>query len=310
MGCRTRVFENVNGKKTSIGRGNIANVSINLPRIALENRTIEAFYNQLDIMIMNSFEILMHRMKTMNNNENDYMNYIYKNHIWSDVSNIESMIQMGTFSIGFIGLSETVFILTNNETYLDEKSYNLSIEIIKYMRNKIDKLRTKSHLNISLLASPGEMISGRFCEIDKNIFHDIIQKKGFYTNSFHVPVDSEVSIIKKIEMEAPFHKLCNGGCITYVELGSAPLNNIEALMDIIQFSKSQGISYLGFNYPLDICEECDTKGTFDLCPNCGSEKIKRIRRVSGYLEDLSYFTNGKKCEVLNRKVNKQEEGCE
>ena len=158
-------------------------------------------------------------------------------------------------------------------------------------------------LNFSLLATPGEMISGRFCNIDKEIYNHKIHEKNFYTNSFHVDVDSRIPLLEKIQYEAPFHLLCNGGCITYVELYSAPFNNILALLDVIEYAEKVGISYLGFNYPLDICNVCGETGTFDECKCCGSRDIKRIRRVSGYLEDFNYFTIGKKAEVIKRKAN-------
>jgi ribonucleoside-triphosphate reductase len=107
----------------------------------------------------------------------------------------------------------------------------------------------------------------------------------------------------KITIEGKFHNLCNGGCITYIELGESPLGNDEGLREIIEHATVSGIHYLGFNFPLDVCDTCGESGVFDCCENCGSDKITRIRRVSGYLEILDYFTAGKKAEVKNRKKN-------
>jgi ribonucleoside-triphosphate reductase len=147
------------------------------------------------------------------------------------------------------------------------------------------------------------MLSGRFCEIDKEIFHHSVHKKNYYTNSFHIDVNAGIPLLEKIEKEGPFHALCNGGCITYVELRSAPLTNILALFDAVQYAEISGVSYMGFNYPLDICNQCGANGTFDKCPECGSIDIKRIRRVSGYLEELDYFTKGKTAEAKERRAN-------
>ena len=147
------------------------------------------------------------------------------------------------------------------------------------------------------------MISGRFCNIDAGIFTHQVQEKGFYTNSFHMPVDAGTPLFEKITREAPFHALCNGGAISYVELGSAPLGNIEALEDALLFATSAGTSYMGFNFPLDTCNVCGLTGTFDVCDKCGSQDVLRIRRVSGYLEDLSHFTKGKSAEANQRTPN-------
>lgn len=303
MGCRTRVYNNVNGSETSIGRGNIANVSINLPRLAIESNCIEDFFSLLDTMMENVSKVLIERANQMKLNGEQYVQYVLKNKIWTSVNTIEDMIKQGTLSIGFIGLSETVELLTGTAYHMNSESYQIALDIINYMRNFTDKLRDKYFTNFSLLATPGEMISGRFCKIDKKYAKNPIQDKGFYTNSFHVPVDSQISIFEKINYEAPFHNLCNGGCITYVEFKSAPLTNILALEDAINHATLEGISYLGFNYPLDICNDCKTSGTFDNCPQCNSSSVKRIRRVSGYLEDLNYFTDGKKAEESFRKPN-------
>lgn len=127
--------------------------------------------------------------------------------------------------------------------------------------------------------------------------------KGFYTNSFHVNVDSGINPLKKIEYEGQFHEYCNGGCITYVELPSVPLGNLVALNEIVSKGIYSGINYLGINFPLDICNDCGEKGTFDTCGNCKSGNITRFRRVSGYLEDYNYFAEGKKKEVLHRNPN-------
>lgn len=251
----------------------------------------------------NSIELLTKRYEGMIESDTRYLEYVFRNKIWNDISTINDMVLQGTLSIGFIGLSETVEVLTGKKPFQDIESFNLAIKIISYMRNFVDRMRVGTNLNISLLASPGELIANRFCEIDKEIFNHKIQDKGFYTNSFHVEVNSGISIFNKIDLEAPFHSLCNGGCITYIELSSAPLNNILALKDGIEYGEKKGISYLGFNYPLDICNNCSTYGTFDICDKCESKDIKRIRRVSGYLEDICFFTSGKFAEVNEREPN-------
>ena len=301
MGCRTRVYENVCGEAGAIGRGNIACVSINLPRIALEHGDQDNFYKTLTHTMEQAISILKDRSKKFLENGSEYLGFVLKHRLWK-TENICSMAEQGTLSIGFIGLSECVEILTGKKPFETSDSFTLSYDIIKHMRKIMDTCRCTEKKNFSLLASPGEMLSSRFCELDSKKYPHQTQEKGFYTNSFHVNVDAKVTIYEKIDLEAPFHKLCNGGCITYIELTSAPLNNWLALEDAIEYAKSKGISYLGFNFPYDICNYCGNMGTFDKCNRCGSNDIKRIRRVSGYLEEVSYFTEGKKAEVPMRRA--------
>lgn len=302
MGCRTRIYENKNGETGAIGRGNIACVSINLPRVALINQDLKSFYQSLGALMKQAEELLLNRAALFRDQGEQYLRFVLDNQLWN-VSSVKAMIEQGTLSIGFIGIPECVEILTGQRPYEDEKSQDLAIRIVEFMREKTDGFRAETGMNFSLLASPGELLSGRFCQLDRTLFPHKVQEKGFYTNSFHVNVDAGVSIYQKLKLEAPYHALCNGGCITYVELSSAPLGNILALEDSITYATHCGISYLGFNFPYDICENCGMTGTFDICCKCGSNKIKRLRRVSGYLEDLSYFTAGKTAEVQERRAN-------
>lgn len=302
MGCRTRVYDNVNGAVGAVSRGNIACVSINLPLIALEYTELGDFYENLDDRIDTTVRILRHRTELLMETGEQYLKFILDNRIWN-TNELAEILRQGTLSVGFIGLSECVEILTGCKPFQDSDSFELSVEIIRHMRKRMNYHRTETGMNFSLIASAGEMLSNKFCELDHKKYPHPTQDKGFYTNSFHVNVDAGVSIYEKIDLEAPFHKLCNGGCITYIELSAAPLTNIEALNDGIMYAQSKGISYLGYNFPYDICNTCGNFGTFDVCERCGSADIKRIRRVSGYLEEVPYFTKGKQMETEKREAN-------
>lgn len=313
MGCRTRVVDNKYGKKTSIGRGNITNISVNLPRLAyraIDNGVadIGKFYTNLSDMFEEVSNILEHRFEMLvRNRTKEDFGLNSKKDIWLKSFNdnsLEDIFINGTLSIGFIGLSETVEILTGKKFYNDSNAYELSKDIVTRMRGIIDNLTKTTKFNYSLLATSGEQISGRFTELDvKAGYNHPVTEKGYYTNSFHVDVDSGLSTYEKIEKEAPFHLMSNGGCITYLELREAPINNEKALEELLLFALDKGVHYMGFNYELDYCNVCGHKGLFDTCPKCGSDKITRIRRVSGYLEIVDYFTTGKTNEEKNRKRN-------
>ncbi len=314
MGCRTRVVDDLYGEKTAIGRGNITNISINLPRLAFDviketsdsEKSINLFKKKWISIAEVTKDILIDRyQKTIKQDINLFpTNQEYK--LWCQDINrngLEGAFCHGTLSIGFIGLSETIEILTNKKFWKDESAYNLTLDILSFMRNYTDSLTKKYKLNFSLLATSGELISGRFIEFDKKIYSHNVLEKDFYTNSFHIDVDSKLPAYKKIQLEGPFHKFTNGGCITYVELGEAPIENVEGLDEMIEVAIESGVHYLGFNFPKDICNDCGASGTFDICPSCGSKNITRIRRVSGYLEIEDYFTSGKKNESKRRLKN-------
>ena len=317
VGCRTRVVDDFYGDKTGIGRGNIANISINLPRLALEvdkeneDLTIDEKYDLLcdkwDTIASITKDVLIDRYnKVCKKNKEDFPTNS-KYHLWiKDFNeNLEDTFKHGTLSIGFIGLSEAIEVLTGKKYYSNMDTYIMALGFVKHMRDYCDFLRNEYKLNFSLLATSGELISGRFIKFDKELFNSKtdIFKKDFYTNSFHINVDSKIPGFKKLQLEGLFHEYCNGGSISYIELGEAPLTNVEGLEEYINIGIKVGVHYLGFNFPKDVCNECKTSGIFDVCPNCKSKNITRIRRVSGYLEILEGFTNGKKAEEKYRKAN-------
>jgi len=216
---------------------------------------------------------------------------------------LHEVFKHGTLSIGFIGLSEAIEILTGKKYWQVDEAYRLALDFVQFMRNFTNGLRDKYHLNFSLLATSGELISGRFVELDKKQFKHQVLNKDYYTNSFHIDVDSKLTAYQKIKLEGPFHTLSNGGCITYIELREAPIGNAIGMDELVEIAVNVGVHYLGFNFPQDVCNECKTSGTFDVCPKCESKRITHIRRVSGYLEVQDYFTSGKMSESKNRREN-------
>lgn len=316
MGCRTRVVDDLFGVQGAIGRGNIDNISINLPRLALESvrdsksNDIQSRYDLVKekwIYVAEiTKDILLDRFDKTCNSDKDLFptNLEYK--LWCEDFNtdeLKDIFKHGTLSIGFIGLTETIEILTGKKYWKDDDAYKLALDFVKFMREYSDSQRDKYYLNFSLLATSGELISGRFVEMDKKLFDSKVLHKDYYTNSFHVDVDSKLPAYKKIQFEGPFHTLSNGGCITYVELAEAPLGNALGLDELVEIAIESGVHYLGFNFPKDVCADCGTTGTFDYCPECASHNITRIRRVSGYLEIQDFFTSGKMKESKNRRTN-------
>lgn len=316
MGCRTRVAFDLYGENTSVGRGNIDNISINLPRIALEverdnkdadtKDKLKKFKAKWDNVASITKDILLDRFNKVCARSVSDFPINSKHFLWlKKFDDVKEVFKHGTLSIGFIGLSEAMEIITGKRFYMDIETYKTAIDFVKHMRTYCDELRDKYKLNFSLLATSGELISGRFIDIDKQEFvpkKDIFSK-GFYTNSFHINVDSNLPAFEKIQLEGPFHEICNGGCITYVELGEAPISNDEGLREYIECAVKSGTHYLGFNFPKDVCNDCGASGVFDICTACGSKNITRIRRVSGYLEILDGFTKGKKAEEKHRTQN-------
>lgn len=324
MGCRTRVMSNICGEEEVSGRGNLSFTTINLPRLGIkhgivknENANIEGFFKELDDMIYLVIDQLLERMQIQGNKKVKNFPFLMGQGIWrgSDKLNyddkLEEVIKQGTLTVGFIGLAECLVALIGKHHGESEESQKLGLQIISHMRKKMDEACDKYQLNFSLIATPAEGLSGRFTEIDKNIYGEIkgVTDKEYYTNSFHVPVYYNISAYDKIKKEAPYHELTNGGHITYVELDGDTSNNLEAFETIIRAMKDLGIGYGSINHPVDRDPVCGYSGVIEgyICPKCGRNendsniKFDRIRRITGYLVGtVDRFNDAKKAEVRDR----------
>jgi len=312
MGCRTRVMGNVNGPEVTDGRGNLSFTTINLPRLGLKAQgDLSKFWSSLDKVVDLTIKQLLTRYDFQKRLKVRDFPFLMGQKLYLDSEDlnpddpIEKAIKHGTLSLGFIGLAETLIALTGKHHGESQEAQGLGLSIVSHLRRKCDEASQKYSLNFSLLATPAEGLSGKFVSKDRAIFGEIpgITDKEWYTNSFHIPVDFKIGAIQKINIEGPYHKLCNAGHISYVELPSAPTNNIKAFESIIQAMYEADMGYAAVNFPVDICKECGFNGVIDteVCPACGTGgKISRVRRITGYLSTLDMFNDAKKAEEKNR----------
>lgn len=328
MGCRTRVMSSVFPESDGIAtrRGNISFTTINLVRIGLKNgiaagkRTKanwDGFYKELDEKINLAANQLLDRFEFQSEKRVRNFPFLMGQGNWmgseklSLDDKLHEVIKHGTLSIGFIGLAETLVAMTGKHHGESVTAQKLGLKIISYMRQQIDKLMEERQLNFSLLATPAEGLAGRFTKLDKKEFGAIqgVTDKDFYTNSFHIPVYYPIGAFQKIELEAPYHNLCNAGHITYVELDGNLSNNIAAFEAVIRKMKEAGIGYGSINHPIDRDPICGFSGVIEgnTCPSCGRQEsegeigFERLRRITGYLVgSLERWNDAKKAEEKNR----------
>jgi ribonucleoside-triphosphate reductase (formate) len=310
MGCRTYLMKNVNGEPGCKGRGNIAPVTINLPRIGIQAKgNLEEFYKILDERLNIAKEALLNRYGVLKNLKVKDLPFVAGQGLMkgseglSKEDSIEPILKQGTWGIGFIGLAETLCALRGKHHGEDHISRELGVQIITYIRSFVDKAVEETKLNWSCYATPAEGLSGKFIEKDRKVFGEIkgVTDKEYYTNSFHIPVKYPISIKDKIDIEAPYHKLCNAGHISYIEVDDYPSG--EVIMDILDYAyKNTNISYLGINFHIRYCKNCGKylNSNVSKCTSCGSNNIQGISRVTGYLSLDERFGPGKYEERADR----------
>ena len=319
MGCRTRVFENRFGPKTSIGRGNISFSTINIVRLAIEcmdikdeEQRIAAFFAKLDNLLSltarqlherfefqktafaKQFPLLMHSL------------WLGCEHLSAN-DTIESVINQGTLGIGFIGLAECLVALIGKHHGESAEAQKLGLRIVTYMRDRVNEFSESYHHNYSVLATPAEGLSGRFTRGDQKKYGRLpgITDREYYTNSNHVPVYYKCSARHKAEVEAPYHELTRGGHIFYVEIDGDATHNPEAVMNIVDMMDAMNIGYGSVNHTRNRCMDCgyeDASAHLEKCPRCGSANIDRLQRITGYLVGTTDRWNRAKLAELNDRV--------
>lgn len=304
MGCRTMLgFDRHGLGYSKIGRGNVCPVTMNLPKIGIKHgiclgeRTepdIEGFWEEFDEVLRLTETALVDRFYHICSQSVKSATFMYQNGTIADADaalakGVYESMKHGTLAFGYIGVAEMCQAMFGKDHSEDEKVHEFALSVVKHISDYVKEASDRNNLNCTCYASPAESLCRTYAKALREEFGEIpkVTDREYITNSHHVPVWQEVSIYKKLEIEAPFCKYPTAGCITYVELESSVMKNHKAIEDIIDYAMSIGIPYLAFNFPIDTCLKCGYQGEIDYhCPVCGNTDIQRLRRVTGLSNDL------------------------
>lgn len=336
MGCRTRVLGNINGVEQTTGRGNFAFHTINLPRLAIEahikakdpEARKQVFFKKLADMLEDAKNSLLDRFALISNKTYENFPFTMQQGLYltSDdephavTDKIANVLKQASLSIGYVGLAETMLLLTGKTYGIDHEIDSYAYSIVKTMREFVDKTQKETHLNWSCFATPAEAVAGRFANIDKNLYQnnkklaDVdLQRvfgKGYYTNSHMLDYSLETSLENKIKMEAPYHKITNAGHIFYYKLNGDLSKNLEAVKATIDAMYEGDLGYFTCTFDSDTCAKCHFHGIINNeCPCCGNkneDEIIRVRRITGYLTGspkksiIKSWNDGKLLELKDR----------
>lgn len=327
MGCRTRVFENRFGAKTSVARGNLSFTTINIVKLAIEcmqignkEERINAFFAKLDRMLEITAKQLDDRFQFQKTAFAKQFPLLMTK-LWIDCDKlqpsdtIESVINQGTLGIGFIGLAECLKALVGKHHGESDEAQALGLKIVTYMRDCVNEFSERYQHNYSVLATPAEGLSGRFTKFDRKRYGAIegITDRDYYTNSNHVPVYYKCSALHKAEIEAPYHDLTRGGHIFYVEIDGDATHNPEVISNVVDMMDKLNIGYGSVNHNRNRCMDCgyeNADAKLDVCPKCGSQHIDKLQRITGYLVGTTDRWNQGKLAELNDRVTHVDGKCE
>ncbi len=328
MGCRTRVFDNVNGERSSVGRGNLSFTTMNLPRLAIlamrdaesehpsadkhevRRVAIDKFYSSVRAMATLIADQLYERYEYQRTALARQFPFMMSNNVWkggntlAPSDEIGDVWRSGTLGIGFIGGHNAMVAIYGEGHGHNDDAWQTLYHAISIIKEVADEYKDKYQLNYSVLATPAEGLSGRFTKMDRKRFGSLtgVTDLDYYVNSFHVDVREPIGMFDKIKREAPFHALTGGGHISYIELDGEAKRNISVILKLVHTMKEQEIGYGSINHPVDTCNGCGYRGiVYDKCPVCQSDQISRLRRITGYLTgSLDSWNSAKQAEEHDR----------
>lgn len=320
MGCRTLIGNDVNGMGyNKLGRGNVTPVTINLPYIGIEHGIClgerntpdeEGFFKELNHMLDLATKELLDRYKYICSQSIKAGSFMYHNGTIADSDKalffgVKESMKHGSEALGYIGLANACYAMYGKYFHQDKKAMEFAKKVIKTIYERAKENTEKYHLNFSAYSSPAESTCFTLASKLQKKFGKIknVCDRDYITNSCHVPVYENISIRDKIDAESNFTWMCTGGCITYTELNSGVINNPRAVEKIINYAmNNERIPYFAINFPIDTCNHCGFSGEIEEhCPACGSDDIKRLRRVTGYITtDYRKFNKGKISETNDR----------
>ena len=318
MGCRTRVFEDRWGEKTSIARGNLSFSTINIVKLAIEcmgienkQQRIDMFFAKLDNLLDITAKQLDERFQFQKSAMAKQFPLLMK-YLWvgadklEPTDTIESVINHGTLGIGFIGLAECLKALIGKHHGESEEAQELGLKIVTYMRDRANEFSEKYHHNYSVLATPAEGLSGKFTKKDRKEFGIIpgVTDRDYYTNSNHVPVYYKCTALQKAKIEAPYHDLTRGGHIFYVEIDGDATHNPAVIASVVDMMDKYNMGYGSVNHNRNRCLDCGYENAdahLEVCPKCGSHHIDKLQRITGYLVGTTdRWNSGKLAELHDR----------
>ena len=328
MGCRTRVFDNINGKRTSVGRGNLSFTTMNMPRLAIEAmREAQSLMPQADkhILRAEAIAIFLKKVEDMSHliAEQLHERYLYQrtalarqfpfmlgNDVWkggaklSPNDEVGDVWNSGTLAIGFIGGHNAMVALYGEGHGHNDDAWNTLYQAVNTIKRVADEYKDKYHLNYSCIATPAEGLSGRFTKMDRKLYGVVsgVNDLDYYVNSFHVDVRESIGMFDKIKREAPFHAITLGGHISYIELDGEAKKNPGVILKLVRTMHDEEIGYGSINHPVDTCNSCGYRGIiYDKCPVCQNDQISRLRRITGYLTgSLDSWNSAKQAEEADR----------
>lgn len=309
MGCRTYNGFDINGfGQLKDGRGNICPVTIIMPTLAMEaDRDVEKFITLLDKKIHEAKDMLLERFEYICSQPPEAAKFMYENgtmYGYIPEEGIRSALKHGTLALGQLGLAETLQLLIGTDQ-ITEEGMVLAKRIESLFQQRCKEFKVQYQLNFGCYFTPAENLCKTAMKKFQAKYGIIpnVSDKEYFTNSIHVPVWKKLTPFEKIDIESQLTNYSSAGCITYVELEGSVKNNIDGLETIVNYAMDKDIPYFAINVPNDTCLDCGYTDEFnESCPECGSEHIQQLRRVTGYLtgDYKTAFNSGKVAETEDR----------
>ena len=286
--------------------GSIGVVTVNLPRIAYLSKTKKEFLERLGKIMDLAQESLEIKRKILDNYIEKGL-YPYSKYYLSEIKKMRGTYYANHFStIGLVGMNEALLNFIE-EDVSTTKGKRLALNIMDFMRKKLQQYQEKSGHIYNLEATPAESTAYRLALADRKKYPDIItsgtKETPYYTNSSQLPVNYTTDAFKALKAQDEIQCKYTGGTVLHLFLGEKikEIQNAKTLVKTV-FEKFH-LPYVTLTPTFSVCPVHGyISGKHFLCPKCAIEQPCEVySRIVGYLRPVKMWNKGKRQEFKERK---------
>lgn len=288
-------FNSIGGTALSVGSVKVS--SINLARLALENKTEEDYLNNLkEVVEIDCIALDIVRSIIKRNVDKGLLPNFSKGLV--DFKHLYN-------TVGFTGIYETMkrFGYTTTDelgnTYYTKEAEDFGRKIFEVIHSAKDEFAKDKDYKINLEQIPGESACAKMFLADKMLYpRKTVKDLPLYGNQF-LPLGIQTTLQERTRVASLFDSFCNGGSIQHINI-EAPFDSEKKAWDMLNWVADMGVTYFAFTTKINACE--DNHAFFgSVCPVCGKPVHTQYSRVVGFYVPINTWSRERRDEFKLRK---------
>ncbi len=287
-------FNSIGGTALKVGSVKVS--TVNLARLALENKTEEDYLKALEKIVVLDLQVLDCVRNIIKRNvekgllKNFSLGLIDFDHLYNTVGVIGCYETMKTF--GYTTTDEL------GNTYYTDAAEAFGKKIFDVIHSVKAEFAKDKDYKINCEQIPGETAAAKLMKKDLFFYpEETVTDLPLYGNQF-IPLGIKTTLKERVRIAAMFDAFCNGGSILHVNI-EAPFGTPEQAWKMLNYVADAGVTYFAFNTKIQACRH--NHAFFGkVCPVCGEPVHTEYSRIVGFYTPISTYSKERKAEYKLR----------